>query len=126
MRLLVILTCYLAAALALVTAGLIGVSVLTAPVESQTSEIQRPKLVRKADRNPGEQQFTDTSRSGAAFRYGPQVNHGRGDTPVNYSQQALREARSVPVNQRMPPYQERWIGDPGIAMGFAPVRSSGH
>lgn len=127
MHLFLIITCYLAAALALVSVGVIGVSMLTSPVEIAASDTQRPKLVRRADRrNPGEQAATDVPRVGATFRYGPEVNHGRGDTPVNYSQQALKEARSAPLRQRKS-YQERRIVDPGAAMGFAPaVRPSGH
>lgn len=126
MRVLVMLTCYLAAGLALVGAGLIGISVLNAPFESAVSETPRAKFVRKADRNPGEQQFTDTLPAGKGFRYGPEVNHGRSDAPVNHSQQALREARSAaPIDPRMQPYrerrayQERQVADPA-------VRPSGH
>ncbi len=126
MHLFLIITCYLAAALALVSMGVIGVSMLTSPVEIAASDTQRPKLVRRADRsNPGEQPATDVPRAGATFRYGPEINHGRGDTPVNYSQQALKEARSAPLRQRKP-HQERRIVDPGVAMRFAPVRPSGH
>lgn len=126
MHLFLIITCYLAATLALVSVGIIGLSVLRSPVETAASDTLRPKLLRRADRNnPGEQQATDVPRAGATFRYGPEINHGRGDTPVNYSQQALKEARSAPLRQRKP-YQERPIVDPGGAMGFAPVRPSGH
>ena len=94
MHLFVIIACYAAAALALVTVAGIGASMLTSPTETASSGAQPPKLARWADRNPGEQQATDAPRAGAAFRYGPEVNHGRGDAPVNHAAQALKEARS--------------------------------
>jgi hypothetical protein len=69
MHLLLIVTCYVAAALALLSVGVIGVSMLTSPVETSSTETQRPKLVRRADRNPGEQQSADTARrSGLPLR----------------------------------------------------------
>jgi hypothetical protein len=96
MHLLLIMICYAAAALAVVSVGVIGFSMLTSSTETMTTDAQRPKLVRRADhKNPGEQQPIDPPRAGAAFRYGPEVNHGRADTPVNYAQQALKEARSA-------------------------------
>jgi hypothetical protein len=125
MHVFLIVICYLAAALALVSVGVIGVSMLRSPVETTASDAQRPKLVRRADRNnPGEQQPTDAPRAGAAFRYGPEINHGRSDTPVNYAQQALKEARSASASLPTPvrlyrQYQERRIVDHG-------VRPSGH
>ena len=94
MHLFVIIACYAAAALALVTVAGIGVSMLTFPTETASSDAQPPKLARWADRNPGEQQPAEAPRAGAAFRYGPEVNHGRGDAPVNHAAQALKEARS--------------------------------
>lgn len=124
MHVLLIIACYVAAALAVVSVGVIGVSMLTSPTETISSDAQRPKLVRRADRNPGEQQPADAPRTGSAFRYGPEVNHGHGDAPVNYAQQALKEARSAsawaPARQYQGrPYRERQIVDHG-------VRPSGH
>jgi hypothetical protein len=126
MHVLVMLTCYLAAALALLGAGFIGMSVLTGPFESATSQPERPKLVRRVDRSAGEQQTTDGMRSGQDFRYGPEVNHGRGDTPVHYSQQALREAKSAaPSDTQQPTYQRSFQPYRGRHVDIA-VRPSGH
>ena len=130
MHVLLIIAWYAAAALAVVSVGVIGVSMLTAPTETASSDAQRPKLVRKADRNPGEQQPADAPRTGAAFRYGPEVNHGRGDTPVNYTQQALKEARSAmsafasaPAGQYKQNQERRYRGGRIVDHG---VRPSGH
>jgi hypothetical protein len=127
MHLFLIVTCYVAAALALASVGVIGVSMLASPVETASTETQRPKLVRRADRNPGEQQSADTPRAGAAFRYGPEINHGRGDTPVNYAQQALKEARSAFASaplRRRESYQGRVHREPRVVDHG--VRPSGH
>ncbi len=73
-----------------------------------------------------------------AFRYGPEINHGASDTPVNARQQALREARAMApavkikhhrvYREREPmTYPKRMARDPGPALGFTPsVPSSGH
>jgi hypothetical protein len=123
MHLFVIIACYVSAALALVTVAGIGASMLTSPTETASSGAKPPKLVRWADRNPGEQQPTDAPRAGAAFRYGPEVNHGRGDAPVNHAEQALKEARSgsnaLPVRPYTQSYPARRIVDHG-------TRPSGH
>lgn len=128
MPMVVIVTCYFAAALALISAGVIGASILRSPVEAAAAGGERPKLVRKADASTPEQPATDGQRSsGTGFRYGPEINHGRSDAPVSYRQQALKEAKSAPVKPRKKPYQERRIEDPGVAMSYAPaVRPSGH
>ena len=127
MHLVLVIACYAAAALALVTVAGIGVSKLTFPTQT-ASDAQPSRLVRWTDRNnPGEQQPAEAPRAGAAFRYGPEVNHGRGDTPVNHAQQALKEARSGSVSapvrpdrqsHQVRPYRGR-IVDHG-------VRPSGH
>ncbi len=127
MHLPLLIACYLAGAVALVSLGAMSWSMVTAPGEKVNAESQRPKLVRKADGLPLEDRPIETPRPNAAFRYGPEIKHGAADTPVNYRQQALKEARSAPVRPRKKPYQERRIVDPGVAMSYAPsVRPSGH
>jgi hypothetical protein len=71
-----------------------------------------------------------------AFRYGPEINHGPSDAPVNARQQALREARALAPSvkiKRPRIRQERVIHErparhePGLSIGFTPsVPSSGH
>jgi len=128
MHLLLVIACYAAAALAVVSVGVMGFSMLTSSTETVTTDAQRPKLVRRADhKNPGEQQPVDAPRAGAAFRYGPEINHGRGDTPVNYAQQALKEARSAyasaPAGQYKQNLERRYRGGRIVDHG---VRPSGH
>jgi hypothetical protein len=119
---------YAAAALSLITGAFLGLALLTSPVESERSNGNRPKLLN--NREPGEHMIVEPKRSveapGQAFRYGPDVNHGRSGTPVSATKQALAEARAVPPRKRKQPYQERIVRDPGVAMGFAPRQSSGH
>ena len=108
-------TGYVAAALALFSAGLVALSIFGSSGH-------------KAERSIGEAQ-ADTRPSNTAFRYGPDVNHGRGDTPLNYTQQALREARGQAAMRGRTPYQERTayegrIGNPNIGRGLE--RPSGH
>ena len=128
MHVFVIIACYAAAALALVIVAGIGVSMLAFPTDTASSGAQPPKLVRWADRNnPGEQQPAEAPRAGGAFRYGPEVNHGRGDTPVNHAAQALKEARSGSMSAPVGPYgqsrQERPYRGRIVDHG---VRPSGH
>jgi hypothetical protein len=127
MHLFVVIACYAAAALAVVSVGVIGASMLTSSTETVTADAQRPKLVRRADQNPGEQQPAGAPRPGAAFRYGPEVNHGRGDTPVNYAQQALKEARSAyawaPAGRYKQNPERRYRGGRMVDHGVQP---SGH
>jgi hypothetical protein len=126
-HLLLLIACYLAGAVALVSVSAMSWSMLTASGEKVNAEIQRPKPVRKADGNPIADRPIEAPHPNGAFRYGPEINHGRADTPVNHAQQALKEARSAPVRPRKKPYQERRIVDPGVAIGYAPsVRPSGH
>ena len=73
MHVFVLIACYAAAALALVTVAGIGVSTLTFPIVTASSDAQPPKLVRWVDRNnPGEQRPAEAPGAGAAFRYGPE------------------------------------------------------
>lgn len=105
-------TGYIAAALALFSAGLIALSIFGSSGH-------------KAERNAAEAP-ADTRPASTAFRYGPDVNHGRSDTPLNYTQQALREARGQAPNGRQPErslYQAR-MGNPNIGAGLE--RPSGH
>ena len=95
MHLLLIIACYLAGAVAVVSVGAMGWSMLTAPAEKVSAEAQRPKLMRRADRHTLEDRPVEAPRPDGAFRYGPEINHGRADTPVNYAQQALKEAQSA-------------------------------
>jgi hypothetical protein len=126
-HLLLLIACYLAGAVALVSVSAMSWSMLTASGETVNAEIQRPKLVRKADGHSIADRPVEAPHPNGAFRYGPEINHGRADTPVNHAQQALKEARSAPVRPRKKPYQERRIVDPGVAIGYAPsVRPSGH
>jgi hypothetical protein len=126
MSFLTMLTFYLAAALALVSGVFIGLAILISPVESGLSDVNYSNLASKTDRQPAGQIPDEPRQPIQTFRYGPDVNHGRSDTPVHYSQQALREAKSAPVKQRKQPYKERLIQDPGVAIGFAPNPTSGH
>lgn len=124
------LTSYVAVVLSLVTGAFLALAVFTSPVESESSASNRPKSV-KVDLakhivvEPS--QPAQSPQLHQAFRYGPDANHGRSDTPVNARQQALNQARAgTPVKTRQL-VQERAINNPGIAMGFAPsIRSSGH
>jgi hypothetical protein len=120
MRLMVIVTCYIAALLAFVSIGLVGVSVFTSPGAEPDGTGERPKLMRRADRNSGEQQQIPAQPPAGAFRYGPEVNHGSSDTRVNYSQQALREARSAAPARNTP--RQGY----GRGADFVANRPSGH
>jgi len=126
------LTGYLAAALSLITGAFLGLAVLTSPTESQQPNGSRPKLVNTGD--PVKRIVVEPKRSAQApsqaFRYGPDINHGQSGTPVSATKQALTQAKAqgkaVAPRKRQQPYQERIVRDPGVAMGFAPLQSSGH
>jgi hypothetical protein len=122
MALFFMLTSYLATVLGLVTGAFMGLAVLTSPVESQPSKSNQPNLVTKAD--PAKHILVEPRRSGQVFRYGPDVNLGRSDTPVYAAQQALKQARAAAPAKRQQRYQERVALNP-IAIGFAPAQSSG-
>jgi hypothetical protein len=128
MSLFFVLTGYAAAILSLITGAFLGLTLLTSPVESERSNGNRPKLLN--NREPVEHMIVEPKRSvqapGEAFRYGPDVNHGRSDMPVSATKQALAQARAIVPKKRKQPYQERIVRDPGVAMGFAPRQSSGH
>jgi hypothetical protein len=125
-----VLTGYLAAALSLITGAFLGLAILTSSVESEQSNGNRPKLANKGD--PAKHIVVEPKPSvqvpGQAFRYGPDVNHGQSGTPVSATKQALTQAKVkvTAPKKRQQPYQERIVQDPGVAISFAPVQSSGH
>ena len=127
MPLVLIVACYFAGAVALVSVGMMGWSMLAAPTTKMKADGERPKLIRKADRDaPG--QPAEATRPSGDFRYGPEVNHGRADTPVNYRDQALKAARLGPAASawaRAPskPYRDGTYRAPRIDPG---TRPSGH
>ncbi len=73
---------YLSAALALVGALLIGLWLFA------------PNASRSGDWKAAIGQTRHAPVDGSAFRYGPEINHGASDTPVNAREQALREAQA--------------------------------
>jgi hypothetical protein len=127
-----VLTGYAAAILSLITGAFLGLAILTSPVDSRQPNGDRSKLVNNGD--PAKHMIVEPKRSiqapSTAFRYGPDVNHGRSDMPVSATKQALAQAKAqataVAPRKRKQPYQERIVRDPGVAMGFAPRLSSGH
>jgi hypothetical protein len=123
-----VLTGYAAAVLSLITGAFLGLAILTSPVDSQQPNGDRSKPVNKGD--PAQHMIVEPRRSiqvpSTAFRYGPDVNHGRSDMPVSATKQALAQAKATAPRKRQQPDQERIAQDPGVAMGFAPRQSSGH
>ena len=123
MHLLFLISAYLGAALSMLSAGLIGLSLLTSssvsssanapPIPGETVSNQKTKIVVRPEGN--------------AFRYGPEVNHGRSDTPVYATAQALREARAsaLPQNKPRRMYRDRIVQDSG-AVTTGRDLSSGH
>ena len=123
MHILFVISAYLVAALSLLSAGLIGVSLLTAP--SASSAANPSRFQERTVSNEKTQILVRPD--GKAFRYGPEVNHGRSDTPINASSQALREARTTTKPQNRPRRdQERVAQDAGVATTFGRGLSSGH
>src|SRR3954463_1152550 len=92
---------YWGAALALIGGGVIGLSLLSTdaprPLEGRAANNQKTHEIAPLDRTP--------------FRYGPEINHGPSDTPVNARAQALREAQATAPSdyraQRYEAYQRR-------------------
>jgi hypothetical protein len=70
---------------------LVGAS-MRAPLQSANGSAQNAthKLALRQESKAME----DSKVSDEPFRYGPEVNHGRSDTPVYASQQALRQWRA--------------------------------
>jgi hypothetical protein len=125
MSLFALLAVYLTAAVSLVGGVVAALVSLAGPVEPSTpppATIASVDPVRGIIVEPRQQ----------AFRYGPEINHGRSDTPVYARQQALREARAMapPVrirHHRSDRGQAGLTREPGPAAGYTPsVPSSGH
>ncbi len=115
---------YVGAVVVLTSAGVIAVSLLSSPsasnvtiasgaVEETIATGQKPQIVVRAD--------------GTAFRYGPEVNHGRGDTPTYARAQALREAKAMaPPNPRNQIRQGQAAQRSTVTTTFSHGLSSGH
>jgi hypothetical protein len=126
-----LLAVYLTAAISLVGGVVAGLVALAGPVGSEPS---RPPLSKIASADPGRQVIVEPHQQ--AFRYGPEINHGRADTPVNARQQALKEARaSAPgVKIRRPRIHQQDVihhrpmtRESGMTLGVTPsVPSTGH
>lgn len=89
MSMFALLAVYLTAAISLVGGIVAGLVALAGPVGSEPS---RPLLSKIASADPGRQVIVEPHQQ--AFRYGPEINHGPSDAPVNARQQALKEARA--------------------------------
>jgi hypothetical protein len=85
------LTAYLTATAMVSTGTIVGLTLLKSPSEAAASKAETPKLVRRADRDKLAALELPSSQS---FRYGPEVNHGRSDTPINAAAQARKEAQA--------------------------------
>jgi len=86
---------YLSAALALVAGALIGAHLFAS---SPALDATKPVSTQK------------TQVDGSAFRYGPEINHGRSDTPVYAQAQALREARGMAPDSGQRQNSRGWSG----------------
>lgn len=114
------LTLYGAAASSLVTSGVVSLAMLVAPSDSTPKTIDAPHRPPKVI----ERGVVDTS----AFRYGPDVNHGRSDTPVHASAQARKEANAMrrPAKRIViTPAGRRPASEPSLAIAPS-VPSTGH
>ena len=85
---------YLAAAGTLLGGGALGLAVLLSPADGGSPKKEEPAST--ADK-PAARPVAKPKAAGTAFRYGPDVNHGRSDTPVYTSTQARRAAQSAPA-----------------------------
>lgn len=130
MSLFVLLAIYLTAAVSLAGGAVAALVILTSPVESEPSKPIDPKM---ASVDPAKHIIVAPRRQ--QFRYGPEVNHGRSDTPVYAAQQAIRQAKASAVPMKTK--RQRLHQDQGAISGFAPsvpssvpsvpsVPSSGH
>jgi hypothetical protein len=120
-----LLAVYLTAALSL-TGGVVAALIsLACPVGSEPST---PPPAKIASVDSAGQIIVEPRYQ--AFRYGPEINHGRSDTPVYARQQALKEARAQApsVKIKRPRAEQRQMErEPGPSFGYAPsVPSSGH
>lgn len=107
---------YLAAAL-----GVVGVVLIALWLGS-------PNASQPGDWKAATGQKTSAPVDGSAFRYGPEINHGRGDTPVYARAQALRDAQAnAPyAGDNEPAYQGRSARRSGTTTFFNRGLSSGH
>lgn len=104
---------YAGAFLALASAAYLASAAMRAPQPS--SDGATHKLAARQESRA----LQDSKVSNQPFRYGPDVNHGRSDTPVYNSQQALKEAREeAPPAQNTPRnwYRSRNAGRTGSEM----------
>lgn len=134
------LLCYVTAATALVAAGLFGLAVLLSPPASDValrdSKETSERPAGAATLHPGEQRLSDTPRTDREFSHGPNIDHAQGSKAVNYSRQALEEARSAMAQERTMPPRERVREDrqgevmppqaPAAQFEYPPERPSGH
>ena len=120
-----LLAVYLTAAFSLaggVVAALVSLTGPAGPATSLPAKLTSGESVKEIIVEPHPQ----------AFRYGPEINHGRSDTPVYARQQALREARALAPSGKIRPQRldRGQIGlthGPGPTFGYTPsVPSSGH
>jgi hypothetical protein len=124
MSLVALLAVYLTAAFSLVGGVVAALVALTGPVGSEPA---KPPLPKVASADSVRQIIVEPRQQ--AFRYGPEVNHGRSDTPVHAREQALREARAMaPAKVRRPGAdQQQLMPESRTMFGIAPsVQSSGH
>ena len=99
-------------------------AMLTAPVDGASrkaeSSSRSPKVIERPE--------VDTK----AFRYGPDVNHGRSDTPVHAAAAARKQAKSGQYAERKRPRivvrpTPNNRPAPGMALKIQPsISSSGH
>jgi hypothetical protein len=123
MSLYALLAVYLTAAFSLVggvAAALVSLAGPAGPATSLPVKLTSGESTREIIVEPHPQ----------AFRYGPEINHGRSDTPVYARQQALREARALAPSGKIQRPDRGHIGlthGPGPSFGHTPsVPSSGH
>lgn len=107
---------YLAAAL-----GVVGVVLIALWLAS-------PNASRPGDWKAATGVNTNAPVDGAAFRYGPEINHGRSDTPVYARAQALRDAQATAPypGDREPAYQGWSARRSSTTTFFNRGLSSGH
>lgn len=106
---------YLAAALGVVGAVLIALW------------LGSPNASRPGDWKAATGAKTSAPVDGSAFRYGPEINHGRGDTPVFARAQALRDAQATaPYAGDGGPAYQGWSARRSSTTFFNRGLSSGH
>jgi len=123
---------YLAAAGTLLGGGALGLAVLLSPADGGSPKKEEPAST--ADK-PAARPVAKPKADGTAFRYGPEVNHGRSDTPVYTSTQARRAAPAAkqknitirPVGERARSSMAMSVEPSAPSAQYVPsVPSSGH